>query len=263
VSEPPRYDQIGGTYSATRRQDPRIARLIWDALGDCSSVANIGAGTGNYEPPDREVVAVEPSDVMIAQRRPDAAPVVRGVAEQIPLEDGSVDAAMAVLTDQHWNDCRAGLAEMRRIARDRVVSLTLDFEVGDHFWLTRDYLRGARSLRPDAGESLYSLAREDDAAIQAVPIPWDCSDGFYLAYWRRPRAYLDPVVRSGISVFHRLDPEYVAEAMLHLGEDLASGEWRERYGDLLDLDELDLGLRLAVWPALGAPAGSPLAAGSP
>lgn len=250
VSGVPRYDVIGATYAATRKQELKIARAIWEALGDASSVANIGAGTGNYEPRDREVIAVEPSEVMIAQRPSGAAPVVRGVAERIPLEDGSVDAAMAVLTDQHWDDCQAGLAEMRRVARDRVVSFTLDYEVGDHFWLTRDYLPEARSLRREDGENLYALALRSEAAIQTIPVPWDCADGFYLAYWRRPRAYLDPVVRAGISVFHRLDPEYVTEAMLQLGEDLASGEWRERYAQLLDLEELDLGLRLVVWPAL-------------
>ncbi len=61
MSGVPRYDVIGATYAATRIQEARIAQAIWNALGDAASVANIGAGTGNYEPPDRDVVAVEPS----------------------------------------------------------------------------------------------------------------------------------------------------------------------------------------------------------
>ena len=242
----PLYDKIGLSYSATRQEEPRIAQLIWSALGDATSVANIGAGTGNYEPRDRQVIAVEPSEVMIAQRPAGAAPVVRGRAEQIPLEDKSVDAALAVLTDQHWDDCRQGLAEMKRIARRRVVALTLEVDAGRQFWLTRDYLREARAVSSGSADTLVGLAAEA-SELAPVPVPWDCRDGFYLAYWRRPRAYLDPAVRAGISVFHHLEPEYLAEAMQHLAYDLATGIWRERYGDLLDLEAIDLGLRLVVW----------------
>src|SRR5450755_3972774 len=70
------YDTIGTTYSATRRTEPRIAARIWAALGDASTVLNVGAGTGSYEPPGRDVTAVEPSALMRAQRPPGAAPCV-------------------------------------------------------------------------------------------------------------------------------------------------------------------------------------------
>jgi ubiquinone/menaquinone biosynthesis C-methylase UbiE len=77
-----------------------------------SSVANIGAGIGGYEPRDRDLIAVDPSEVMLAKRPPDAPPAIRGSAGQIPLEDASVDAAMAVFSDQHWDDCVQSHAEM-------------------------------------------------------------------------------------------------------------------------------------------------------
>src|SRR4051794_31188779 len=111
------YDQIGRTYTATRRTEPRIAARIWAALGDARTVLNVGAGTGSYEPPDRMVVAVEPSAVMAAQRPPGAAPVVRAVAEALPFHDASFDAAMALLSDHHWSDPIAGLREIARVAR--------------------------------------------------------------------------------------------------------------------------------------------------
>ena len=37
------YDAIGSAYTATRRTDPRIAAMIWDALGDARTVLNVGA----------------------------------------------------------------------------------------------------------------------------------------------------------------------------------------------------------------------------
>ncbi|WP_405086624.1 class I SAM-dependent methyltransferase [Microbispora sp. NBC_01389] len=110
------YDEIGTTYSAVRRPDPRVAARITAAIGDAATVVNVGAGAGSYEPP-RTLLAVEPSVVMIAQRPPGAAPVVRARAEALPLADDVADAAMAILTVHHWSDLAAGIAEMRRVAR--------------------------------------------------------------------------------------------------------------------------------------------------
>src|SRR6476646_4713225 len=136
------YDTIGATYTATRRTAPRIAAQVWAALGDARTVLNVGAGTGSYEPPGRDVTAVEPSALMRAQRPPGAARCVAAVADRLPFEDQSFDAAMAVSTVHHWPDPIAGLREMRRVAR-RVVVFTYDADgTGwrQRFWLTRDYL---------------------------------------------------------------------------------------------------------------------------
>src|SRR5436853_7504430 len=119
------YDTIGATYTVTRRTEPRIAEQVWAALGDAPTILNVGAGTGSYEPPDRDVTAVEPSAVMRAQRPAGAAPCVAAAAEKLPFEDQSFDAAMAVSTVHHWPDPVAGLREMRRVAR-RVVVITYD-----------------------------------------------------------------------------------------------------------------------------------------
>src|ERR1700689_4163923 len=87
------YDTIGATYTGTRRTEPRIAAQVWAALGSARTVLNVGAGTGSYEPPDREVTAVEPSTVMRAQRHVSAAACVAAVAESLPFEDNRFDAA--------------------------------------------------------------------------------------------------------------------------------------------------------------------------
>jgi hypothetical protein len=244
VSRPPLYDSIGATYTATRRTDPRIAAQVWAALGDARTVLNVGAGTGSYEPPDRDVTAVEPSAVMRAQRPADAAPCVAAFAESLPFEDQSFDAAMAFATIDHWQDPFAGLRELRRVAR-RVVVFTKDFSDPDPFWLDRDYLPERAELvvgRP----SLTELARSIDARMEPVLIPWDCVDGFYEAYWRRPEAYLDESVRRGMSVWARVGPAAEQRAVRDLRADLESGRWVERNRDLVDLDAAELGDRLLV-----------------
>jgi SAM-dependent methyltransferase len=239
------YDRIGRTYTTTRREDPRIAAAIHGALGDAVTVVNVGAGAGSYEPADRKVVAIEPSPVMIAQRPPDAAPAVIAFAEDLPLADDSVDAAMAVLTDHHWRDRAQGLREMRRVARRRAVVFQHDPQVGAEFWLVRDYLPTfARRLE---GKHLDELMRPlGDVEVRTVPIPHDCADGFLGAFWRRPHAYLDPAVRAGISVFALLPDDEVEAAVVRLRADLESGAWERRYADVVERDELDLGFRVIV-----------------
>ena len=238
------YDTIGAAYTVTRRTEPRIAAQVWAALGDAQTVLNVGAGTGSYEPPGRDVTAVEPSAVMRAQRPAGAAPCVAATAESLPFEDQSFDAAMAFATIDHWQDPIAGLREMRRVAR-RVVVFTKDFSDPDLFWLNRDYLPEFADLligRP----SLTDLARVIGARAEPVLIPWDCADGFYEAYWRRPAAYLDEHVRRGMSIWARVGPDAEQRTVRSLRDDLASGRWAERNRDLVGLEAAELGLRLLV-----------------
>jgi hypothetical protein len=239
------YDTIGATYAETRRTEPRIAAQVWAALGDARTVLNVGAGTGSYEPPDRDVTAVEPSTVMRAQRPASAARCVAATADNLPFADKSFDAAMAFATVHHWQDPIAGMREMQRVAHRVVVFTcdTSDWAWRRRFWLTRDYL-------PEVVASPIGLSTELAIAIGArvepVLIPWDCVDGFFEAYWRRPEAYLDEYVRRGISVWDRVGPVVEQRAVRSLREDLASGRWAQRNRGLLDLEVANLGLRLLI-----------------
>jgi SAM-dependent methyltransferase len=171
---------------------------------------------------------------------------VRAVAEELPFEDGSFDAAMAVLSDQHWSDRDRGLSELRRVA-PRVVLFTWDPATVHDSWLVSEYIPGFANLIR-AGFDLERTVddRLGGARIEPVPIPHDCVDGFLHAYWRRPHAYLDPAVRAGISVFAQMDPDSVGSGLDRLRRDLESGEWERSHADLLELQELDLGYRLLV-----------------
>ena len=237
------YDTIGQGYAALRRPDPRIAAIIQAALADARRVVNVGAGAGSYEPSGLDLVAVEPSAEMIRQRPPGSAQAIQAKAEALPFEDDSFDAAMGVLTVHHWADKAAGMREMRRVARDRVVLLTFDPAYRSN-WLT-DYIPQLITLdekqMPPLSEYAESLGAID---ISPLIIPRDCTDGFLYAYWQRPEAYLDPHIRRGSSSFWVL--EGVDEGLAKLEADLASGEWAARYGHLLELDELDAGYRLVV-----------------
>jgi SAM-dependent methyltransferase len=240
------YDRIGRTYTSTRATDPRIAAAVWSALGDARTVLNVGAGTGHYEPSDREVVALEPSPVMIAQRPREAARVVQGRAEELPFEDDSFDAAMAVLSDHHWSDRRRGLTELRRVARRRIVLFNADPGQADRFWFTTEYLPEFLELiparyRPQGAWEQELRAVLGEIELTPVPVPHDCRDGFYGAYWRRPEAYLDAKVRAGISVFAQVSSAAADRAVDALGADLATGRWQERHRELLSLNELHLG----------------------
>jgi SAM-dependent methyltransferase len=243
----PAYDRIGLSYSAVRRADPRLESAIWSALGDAGIVLNIGAGTGSYEPRDREVIAVEPSPVMIAQRAVDCAPAIQGVAESIPLGDNSVDATMGVFTMQHWDDIDRGLAEVVRVTRRRIVLLTLDLDVTAQMWLCRDYLPEIIEHDRQSFPTIAHLqAVLPDLQVEPIPAPADCRDGFCVALWSRPEAHLDPSIRRASSIWHLLPPSIVDGGLDRLRQDLDSDRWDDRYGHLRTQATLDIGLRLVT-----------------
>ncbi|HEY5976734.1 MAG TPA: class I SAM-dependent methyltransferase [Solirubrobacterales bacterium] len=243
-----KYDRIGHGYTAVRRPDPRIAARVEAALGDAETIVNVGAGTGSYEPDGREVTSVEPSETMISQRPLGAAPVVRAEAEDLPFEDDSFEAAMAIITVHHWADPRAGLLEMARVARRRVVVLTFDAGPLADIWLVRDYFPRALDFHDDAMPGLAEFAGIlPRTRVEEVPVPRRCSDGFFCALWDRPEMHLDPEVRQASSVWHALPPDQFEGGLEALRGDLDSGRWDERHGHLReDTPELDVGLRLMV-----------------
>jgi SAM-dependent methyltransferase len=238
------YDSIGKSYVRYRRPDPRIAAAITSALGGAKRIVNIGAGAGSYEPGDREVIAVEPSEIMIRQRPALAAPVVRASAMALPFRNGAFDAALAILTIHHWADQRAGLSEMARVAK-RCVILTWE-PFATRSWLTRDYFPEILDHDRKAFPSVLDFYGPTFSRLEtrAIPIPHDCTDGFLEAYWRRPQAYLDPDARMAISSFAYI--LNVEDRLSQLRRDLDDGTWARRNGHLLDKTELDLGCRLVI-----------------
>jgi SAM-dependent methyltransferase len=244
-----RYDSIGHGYGHTRREDPRIAARVHRALGDARTVVNVGAGTGSYEPRDRHVVAIEPSDVMASQRPRDVAPAIRASAGALPLRDNSVDAAMAVLTIHHWDDEQErGVRELRRVARGPVVILTYDARISARMWLMAEYLHEVRELDLAIFPPPERIAEwlGSPAEIETIPSARDTEDWNLGSFWAHPERVLDADARRATSGFARMAPSVVDRVVTAIARDLADRSWDGRHGELRALETYDVGLRLVT-----------------
>jgi len=225
------YAAHGQGYGRQRRTDPRIEAWVHAALGDARSVLNVGAGAGSYEPLDRHVLAIEPAAAMRAQRPAHLTPAVDAVAEKLPLDDQSFDAAMALVTVHQWPDLDKGLAELRRVTRGPIVLLTFDGDALDRWWMA-DYapemLAVERRRFPPIARLVDGLGGACE--VRAIPIPSDCVDGFSEAFYARPEAFLDPAVRRAQSAWSFVPEQVQARIVARLGSELASGEWDRKHG---------------------------------
>ena len=222
------YARHGQGYAGIRRTDPRIAVCVHPALGDARTILNVGAGAGSYEPEDRYVLAIEPSETMRAQRPKHLAQAIHGVAEQLPLDDQSVDASMALVTVHQWRDLDKGLQELHRVTRGPIVVLTFDGDALERFWLTH-YAPELIAVERGRYPSIQSIADGLGGAteVQAIPIPVDCVDGFTEAYYARPEALLDPAVRRWQSAWSFVSEEEQMRFVRALSDDLKSGRGSE------------------------------------
>ena len=246
------YGRHGQGYAGIRRTDPRIAAWVHRALGDARTILNVGAGAGSYEPPDRYVLAIEPSATMRAQRPGHLAPAIHGIAEQLPLDDQSVDASMALVTVHQWRDLDQGLRELRRVTRGPIVVLTFDGDALDRYWLA-DYAPELIAVERRRYPSLEAIAQGlgGSTEVQVIPIPIDCVDGFTEAYYARPEAFLGCCGETfAVGVEFRAGRRSVAFVKT-LGDDLKSGAWDRKYGEWRERPYFEGSLRLIVSNAAG------------
>ncbi|WP_159943565.1 MULTISPECIES: class I SAM-dependent methyltransferase [unclassified Nocardiopsis] len=241
------YGVIARRYSDYRRPDPRIAAAIHAALGDARRILNIGAGTGSYEPLDREVTAVEPSSSMRAKRPDTLSAAVDATAESLPFPDGSFDAAMTTFSVHQWRDLAAGLAEARRVTTGPVAVLTCDPARVRDFWLYEyapEVLDTEARRYPSVEELTEGLG--GTTTVTPVPVPLDCSDGFNEAYYGRPERFLEVGARQSCSAWSFVDEPVHERFVERLSRDLADGTWDGRHGHLRELPALKGSLVLVV-----------------
>lgn len=242
------YDQYGQQYSGYRQTDPRIAAYVNEALADAQTILNVGAGAGSYEPADKYVVAVEPSQVMRAQRlQKGKVPAINAKADHLPFDDNAFDAAMAMVTVHHWPDIDKGLKELRRVTRNQVIVMTFDPEQLDNFWNAHyfpELIAVEKARYPAIDFIQQSLGGQ--SKVVSVPIPFDCTDGFQEAFYGRPEAFLQKEVRQSQSAWGFLAAGQEEELVQRLADDLASGEWDRKYGHYRNEPHFTCALKLVV-----------------
>ena len=237
------YNQLAEAYKKFRRPDPRIAAQIHAHLVGAKHILNVGAGSGSYEPDQDGIAAVEPSHEMIAKRVDTKTALIQGIAEALPFKDNCFDVSMGILTIHHWSDIVTGLKEMARVSRVKIILFTW-IGYDNNFWLT-DYIPEIKGIDEALFPSIVALEQTlGNISVETVPIPHDCTDGFMCAYWRRPEAYLDPVVRKAISTFARIGN--IQSGLARLAHDLKTGTWHTNFRHLSEMDHIDLGYRLVV-----------------
>jgi len=241
------YGAIGLRYTDYRQPDPSIAALILKALGPAQRVLNVGAGAGSYEPLDRHLTAVEPSESMRAQRPASHPVAIDATAENLPFPDRHFDASIAIFTVHQWSDLAAGLAELRRVTSGPVVIMSCDPDAVEDFWLN-EYapMVLATEARRYPPVTTIAAALGGTHEILPVPIPFDCRDGFNEAYYGRPERLLEPGARTACSAWSFVAPELSATYVANLQAALADGSWDRAYGHFRTEPFFTGSLRLVV-----------------
>jgi ubiquinone/menaquinone biosynthesis C-methylase UbiE len=250
------YDNIGIGYSKHRCADPRIVdtltRLL--SLSPPAVLADIGAGTGNYSRALADlgfhVLAVEPSATMQSQAPAHAAvDWYFGTAEHVPLPDSSVDGAACILASHHFSSLEGAILEMARVCSGGpIVWFTFDPRQAEYPWL-HDYFpsvwESTAVIFPPLEDVRYLLETHTNRRVSVTswPVPYDLQDCFMAAGWRTPEMYLDPEVRACMSGLALAEPGRLEEGLSRLRREIKGGEWKRKYGHLLEWEAIDWGYR--------------------
>ena len=248
------YDKIGTGYNNTRKADFRIVNQLVNLIHvkPNGKIADIGAGTGNYSYElaklDYSVIAIEPSEIMIQQSK--SHPHLewkKGFAENIPLENGSVDTVICTLAAHHFQSMETFISESRRILKPggNLVLFTFDPRLlAENDWL-KEYFpelnKDAADSVPPRNVMIEMLESEfhNTPIVTAFPLPSDLTDLFFRSGWKYPERYLDPDFRNGISVFRLSDAVIVDNTIKRLQNDLEQGVWDDKYGYVRNLDSFN------------------------
>ncbi len=258
------YNSIGKLYSKSRIPDSRIVNLLLNLLSlpQGSIIADIGAGTGGYSRAIANqgffVYAVEPSSVMRSQATEHPkVQWVNGYAENIPMPTSSVDGIISLLALHHFSNLEMAIREMNRVAKTgALVFLTFDPRLGEKLWLA-DYFPVYREydfrIFPPLNDVVELIQNNTHRTVEVstLMLPHDLTDMFAAAGWRRPEIYLNPEVRANISAFAVADESAIEKGVKLLKEDLESGYWADKYGEIRNFQAIDAGYRFLCARVIG------------
>ncbi|NEP12612.1 MAG: class I SAM-dependent methyltransferase [Symploca sp. SIO2C1] len=256
------YDVIGKTYAQTRRSDSRIVEKLLEILASsqASTIADIGAGTGSYAVVLAEhgyhVLAIEPSATMRSQAM--AHPAIEwidGSAENLPLPNQAVDAAIIILAFHHFQNYQQALSEVHRIVGNgQIVLFTYDPAMISSFWLTKYFpslIKDVESTFLPIPQLIEEIQTIVGNMVNTIPflLPHDLSDSFAAVGWAQPELYLDSNIRNNISSFAKINADELSLGLSSLQEDLHRGVWDQKYGHLRQQKQYDVGYRFVHSPA--------------
>ena len=252
------YNSIGQGYNRTRQADSRIVDLLIDLLERSPGqiIADVGAGTGNYSNAIAErgyrVIAIEPSEVMQRQSQPHPkVSWLTAAGEQIPLPDNAVDGAVVMLALHHFKDLAAGIKEIDRITKGKIVIFAFEQSKIPDFWLTEYFpyfIRDTLATFPSIQQIAEQIGQITKKEVETIPflLPSDLKDLFAAAGWCRPEIYLDAKVRNGISTFAKMPQQELKAGIDKLAIEIDSGVWTQKYGRLKQQQNYDAGYRIIV-----------------
>lgn len=165
-------------------------------------VADIGCGTGNA--PEhlashvKRVIAVDQSQPMLdaaAKRlsRFDNVEFRHGSAEALPIDDGSIDAAVCVLVLHHLDDPVVALREMRRVLKPGGVTLIVDMTAHQREEFRQRMGHRRLGIAADEMTAMCDEAGLTEARVSALPVaPSARGPSLFVATARRPAGRKTP-----------------------------------------------------------------------
>ena len=252
-----KYNKIGKTYNQTRKGDPRIFQELFNLLNQPTNktILDVGAGTGNYANllanKGNKIVALEPSIKMINQSQDnDRIEWLRGVAENIEIENNFFDSAICILSTHHFKDWKKSFKEINRVLKPNGTLIIYTYlpENQEYFWLEHYFPKLfkvdiAKFPNVETLQERMKTCKFKIASINKYELPHDLKDNFLAASWRNPRNYLKNEIRGGISTFSLLTKDEIEQGVNKLSNDLKNGNWHNQFGDILTQTYFDAGYR--------------------
>lgn len=197
------YERFMGRWSAVLA--PRFLDAVFGAAGPPEAVCDVGCGTGNLgaevlaRAPGCRVTGVDPAPAFVEAARERLGPgarVVQGSAGELPLEDGEVEAALALLVLNFVPDPAAAVGDMARVTHGGGVVAAAVWDYGGGMAMLRTYWDAAAAVHPDAAavdealarparagglEALFDAARLDDRVGGVLEVPMRFAS--FADYW--------------------------------------------------------------------------------
>lgn len=238
------YDEIGLAYDTTRKADPEIVNRLYHhlQLDKGAKVLDIGCGTGNYTVALNQrglsMTGMDISSTMIdgARMKDPDMHWVKGDSSSLPFEDCTFNGAISSMVIHHYKDLEGPFGEAYRVISDgRYVIFTSSPEQMQNYWLVEYFPKAmvsSWSQMPSVEKVTEVLRRVGFSIVGAETfmVQPNLKDFFLYSGKYNPQAYLDPIVRKGISTFASLAAEEeVRKGCLKLKVDIESG----RISDIL------------------------------